>query len=145
MVETDRAGAPSLAPPAAQALMRVSDALNLARELAQPYSIAFAHYMTSVVRLLRGEPEAALANAEASLEVSREQRFSLYELLSRVSRGYALGRLGHVEMAITEIRSGLNEMRSSGVGYMLPMMDIWLADMVAQAGDYEAALSIIER
>jgi predicted ATPase len=28
---------------------------------------------------------------------------------------------------------------------MLPMMDVWLADMVAQSGDCDAALSIIER
>lgn len=128
-----------------QALSRVSDALNLARELAQPYSIAFAHYMTSVVHLLRGEPAAALSNAEASLEVSREQRFSLYALLSRVSRAYALGRLGDPEQARTEIKLGLDEMRSHGVGYMLPMMDIWLADMVARSGDNEAALAIIEK
>jgi predicted ATPase/class 3 adenylate cyclase len=129
----------------AQALARVSDALNLACELAQPYSIAFAHYMTSVVHLLRGEPAAALASAETSLDISREQRFSLYVLLSNVARGYALGGLGHVERARTEIKLGLNEIRSNGVGYMLPMMDIWLADMVAQSGDNEAALSIIER
>lgn len=129
----------------AQALVRVSDALNLARDLAQPYSIAFAHYMTSAVHLFRGEPEAALANADSSLAISREQRFMLYELLSRVSRGYALGCLGHVEMAAEEIRSGLRAMRRHGVGYMLPMMDLWLADMMAQSGDYDAALSIIER
>jgi predicted ATPase len=101
--------------------------------------------MTSVVHLFRGEPEAALANAESSFAVSREQRFLLYELLSRVSRGYALGCLGNVEMATKEIRSGLSAMRSNGVGYMLPMMDAWLADMVAQSGDCDAALSIIDR
>jgi predicted ATPase len=129
----------------AQALVRVSDALNLSRDLAQPYSIAFSHYMTSVVHLFRGEPEAALANAESSFAVSREQRFLLYELLTRVSRGYALGCLGHVEMATEEIRSGLAAMRSNGVGYMLPMMEVWLADMVAQSGDYDAALSILDR
>jgi class 3 adenylate cyclase/tetratricopeptide (TPR) repeat protein len=129
----------------AQALDRVSDALGLARDLVQPYSIAFAHYMTSVVHLFRGEPEAALANAETSFAISREQRFLLYELLSRVSRGYALGCLGHVEMATTEIKAGLSAMRSNGVGYMLPMMDTWLAEMVAQSGDTDAALSIIEK
>jgi len=128
-----------------QALTRVSDALNLARDLAQPYSIAFAHYMTSAVHLFRGEAAAALANAEASFSVSHEQRFLLYELLSKVTRAYALGCLGHVEMAITEIRSGLSEMRSNGVGYMLPMMELWLADMVGQSGDPDAALTIVEK
>ncbi len=128
-----------------QALSRVSSALDLARDLAQPYSIAFAHYMTSVVHLMRGEPAAALSHAETSLEVSREQRFSLYVLLSRVSRAHALGDLGHLEQARTELKLGLEEMRSKGVSYMLPMMDSWLADMIARSGDSEAALAIIER
>ncbi|MGE5145377.1 MAG: adenylate/guanylate cyclase domain-containing protein, partial [Candidatus Eiseniibacteriota bacterium] len=65
-----------------QALSRVTEGLALARDLAQPYNIAFGHYMCSVVHLLRGEPARALARAEKSLEISEEQRFSLYALLS---------------------------------------------------------------
>lgn len=128
-----------------QALARVSEALALAHGLNQPYSVAFAHYMTSVVHLMRGDPADALSNAEASLEVSREQRFSLYALLSRVSRGYALGGLGRIEEARSEIKQGLDDMRAHGVGYMLPMMEAWLADICARAGDNEAALSIVEK
>ncbi len=128
-----------------QALSRVSEALGLARELAQPYTIAFAHYMTSVVNILRGEYADARTNALASLEVSREQRFSLYVLLSRISGACALGGLGALEEARSEMQSGLHEMRSSGVGYMLPMMESWLSDLLAQSGDREAALSIVER
>src|SRR5262249_40024500 len=70
-----------------QALSRVLEALALGQELAHPYTIAFAHYMTSVVHILRGEPDQALAHAEKSLEMSKEQRFSLYVLLSQISRG----------------------------------------------------------
>jgi class 3 adenylate cyclase/predicted ATPase len=129
----------------AQSLSRVSEALTLAGKLAQPYTIAFANYMASVVHLLRGEAERALSCAETSLEVSREQRFSLYVLLSRISRGRALGDLGHLETAKAEIRMGLDDMRSAGVGYMLPMMDAWLAQMFTQSGDNETALSIVEK
>jgi class 3 adenylate cyclase/tetratricopeptide (TPR) repeat protein len=128
-----------------QSLSRVMEALTLARELDHPYSVAFSHYMISVVHLLRGEPAEALSNAEASLEVSREQRFSLYALLSRISRGYALSGLGRPEEAKTEIRLGLDDMRSKGVGFMLPMMESWLADVLAQSGDNDAALSLVER
>ena len=77
-----------------QSLSRVSEALALAQDLAQPYTIAFAHYMTSVVHLLRGDPARAFESAEQSLEMSQEQRFSLYVLLSQISRGRALGDLG---------------------------------------------------
>jgi class 3 adenylate cyclase/tetratricopeptide (TPR) repeat protein len=127
-----------------QALSRVLQALQLARQLNQPYSIAFAHYMTSVVRLLRGEAAAALSEAEASLDVSREQRFSLYVLLSRISRGYAVGCLGRPVDAVTEIRSGLDDMRRAGVAYMLPMMETWLAHMLARTGETEAGFLIVE-
>jgi class 3 adenylate cyclase/predicted ATPase len=128
-----------------QSLSRVLEALALARELAQPYTIAFAHYMTSVVHLLRGEPDRGLASAKESLAISQEQRFSLYVLLSRISRGRALGGLGQTGEAQTQIKLGLDEARRRGVGFMLPMMNGWLAEMHAQSGEHETALSIVEQ
>jgi class 3 adenylate cyclase/predicted ATPase len=128
-----------------QSLARVSEALALAQDLAQPYSIAFAHYMTSVVHLLRGDPAHALESAERSLEMSREQRFSLYTLLSTISRGRALCELGQIQAGMTEMQKGIVEGRRMGVGFMLPMMHSWLADAHAQCGDHETAASIVER
>lgn len=128
-----------------QSLVRVSEALAVAQDLAQPYSIAFAHYMTSVVHLLRGDPASALHSADQSLEISREQRFSLYVILSTISRGRALGELGRLREAVTEIQAGIAEARRTGVGFMLPMMHGWLADVHAQSGENEIALSIIEQ
>jgi tetratricopeptide (TPR) repeat protein len=128
-----------------QSLSRVSEALALARDLGQPYTVAFAYYMTSVVHLLRGDAASALASAEDSLAVSQEQRFSLYVILSRISRGRALGDMGRVEQARVEIALGIEEARSKGIGFMLTMMDSWLADMSAKAGENENALSIVEK
>ena len=128
-----------------QSLSRVSEALSFAKDLSQPYTIAFAHYMTSVVHILRGDPDRALASAEESLEISQDQRFSLYVILSTISRGRALGELGRLGEAKTETKRGIDEARRSGVGFMLPMMESWLADIHAQSGDSEAALSIVEQ
>jgi predicted ATPase len=128
-----------------QSLARVSEALALAQSLAQPYSIAFAHYITSVVHLLRGDPAAALKSAEQSLEISEEQRFSLYVLLSTVSRGRALSELGRAREARIEIHRGIDEAHQKGVGFMLPMMHSWLADVHADSGENETALSIVEQ
>jgi class 3 adenylate cyclase/predicted ATPase len=127
-----------------QSLSRVSEALALAQELGQPYTIAFAHYMTSVVHLLRGDATRALESAERSFEMSKEQRFSLYVTLSRISRGRALGDLGRLAEGRAEIERGIDESRRSGVGYMLPMMESWLAEVRAKAGENETALSIVE-
>jgi predicted ATPase len=77
--------------------------------------------------------------------MSEEQRFSLYVTLSRISRGRALGDLGRLGEARTEIELGMNDARRSGVGYMLPMMESWLAEVYTKAGENETALSIVER
>jgi class 3 adenylate cyclase/tetratricopeptide (TPR) repeat protein len=128
-----------------QSLARVSEALALAQNLAQPYSIAFAHYMTSVVHLLRGDPAAALKSAELSLEISKEQRFSLYVLLSAISRGRALGELGRAREARIDIQREIDDAQQKGVGFMLPMMHSWLADVHAESDENETALSIVEQ
>jgi predicted ATPase len=127
-----------------QSLSRVSEALAFAQELGHPYTIAFAHYMTSVVHLLRGDAARALESAEKSFEVSQEQRFSLYEILSRISRGRAVGDLGRLGEARAEITLGIDDARRNGLGFMLPMMDSWLADMQAKTGENDSALSIVE-
>jgi predicted ATPase len=127
-----------------RALLRVSEALALGENLGHPYTVAFAHYMTSVVHLLRGDAARAFESAEKSFEMSREQRFSLYEILSRISRGRASGDIGRIEEARTEMTQGIDDARRNGVGFMLPMMNSWLADMHVKAGENERALSIVE-
>lgn len=128
-----------------QALFRVSEAVALGQDLQHQYTIAFAHYMTSVVHLLRGDAARALESAQKSLEMSQEQRFSLYEILSRISRGRAMGDLGQHGEARAEIARGIDDARRNGVGFMLPMMDSWLAEANVRIGENERALSIVER
>ena len=128
-----------------QALSRVSEALALGKDLGHPYTVAFAHYMTSVVHLLRGDAAHALESAERSFEMSQEQRFSLYAILSRISRGRAIGEMGRLGEARVELTQGIDEARRNGVGFMLPMMDSWLADVHTKTGENEYALSFVER
>src|SRR5262245_47167416 len=128
-----------------QALSRVSEALALGKDLGHPYTVAFAHYMTSVVHLLRGDAAHALESAERSFEMSQEQRFSLYVTLSRISRGRALGDLGRLGDVRADIALGIARVRCVGLGFMLPMMDSWLADVHTKTGENEYALSFVER
>jgi predicted ATPase len=62
-----------------------------------------------------------------------------------ISRGRALGELGRLGEAKTEIKCGIDEAHRSGIGFMLPMMESWRADIHAQSGDNETALSIVEQ
>ena len=100
----------------------------------------------SAFPILPGKEDAAraFASAEKSFDISQEQRFSLYAILSRISRGRAVGDLGRLQEARAEMALGIDEARRNGVGFMLPMMESWLADMYAKDGENERALSIVE-
>lgn len=127
-----------------QARDNVRRALKQATERGDPYTIAFAHYVTSAVLLLRGEADEALAHADRSLAVSREHRINLYALYSRFGRGCALADKGQPEQAIVEIQAGIEEARQSNLRYMRAFMLGWLGALQIVTGPNEAALSIID-
>lgn len=128
----------------ARALDNALEALEHASRREDPYSIAFAHYVTSAVRLLRGEPRDSLEHADRSLALSNEHRINLYALYSRFGRGCALSQMGEVQRAMSEIRSGIEEARRSNLGYLRAFMLGCLAAAQAEAGDTEAGLSTID-
>jgi len=127
-----------------QALAEVSQALAEAITRADPYSIAFAHYVMSAVQLLRGEADEALTHADRSLAMSREHRINLYALYSRFGRGCALADMQRREQAIIEIQAGIEEARQSNLRYMHAFMLGWLASLQSTAGHVEAALSTLD-
>jgi class 3 adenylate cyclase/tetratricopeptide (TPR) repeat protein len=128
-----------------QALANVRQALAQAIARAAPYSVAFAHYVTSAVQLLRGEAAEALTHADRSLAVSREYRINLYGLYSRFGRGCALAEMERREEAIIEIQAGIEEARQSNLRYMRAFMLGWLATQQSAAGHVEGALSTLDK
>jgi class 3 adenylate cyclase/tetratricopeptide (TPR) repeat protein len=128
----------------ARALDSVLQALDLAVQRADPYSVAFAYYVTSAVRLLRGEGAAALEHAERSLALSSEHRIGLYALYSRFGRGCALAQTGQGEQALAEIRKGIEDAVRSQLGYLRGFMLGWQATVQAATGDPDSALATID-
>jgi class 3 adenylate cyclase/tetratricopeptide (TPR) repeat protein len=122
----------------------VGRALKQAIERDDPYSVAFAHYVTSAVLLLRGEADEALSHADRSLAVSQEHRINLYALYSRFGRGCALADKGQHEQAIVEIQAGIEEAQQSNLRYMHAFMLGWLAALQIATGHKEAALSTLD-
>lgn len=128
-----------------RSLAEVRRALEDARRSADPYTLAFAHYVHSAVHLLRGEWQESLHHAERSFEISREQRINLYALYSRFGRGCALARLGQGLEGLHEIRDGIAEARRSELGYMRAFMLAWYATVQAENGDAESALAALDQ
>ena len=128
-----------------QSLARVSEALALGQALGHPYTVTFAHYMTSVVHLMRGDASPARWRApnEASTCL-RNNGFRCTRFCPYFAR-QALGELGRLGEARVEITQGIDEARRNSVRFMLPMMDSWLAEVHARTDENERALAIVER
>jgi class 3 adenylate cyclase/tetratricopeptide (TPR) repeat protein len=122
----------------------VVEGLAQAAKQANPYTVAFAHYTTCAVQLMRGEFRDALAHADRGLAVSREHHINLYVLYSQFARGCALAKMGQKELAIVEVRQGIEDARRINLGHMRGFMLGWLATTQAEMGDPEAALATID-
>lgn len=139
-----------------QALAQVNEALTRAHRHHDPYSSAFAHYVTSAVHLLRGNATASLEHAERSHAISTEHRISLYALYSQFGRGCARALLAQGDSeanqegttaltdALTDIHAGIDAARASELGYMRAFMLGWLAQTEAGRGEWHAARTALD-
>jgi class 3 adenylate cyclase/predicted ATPase len=109
-------------------------------------SLARAGGLVSASRLfrLRGEGEAALRYAEASIEISREQGFSTWLWAGLLCRGTALGLLGHVGEAISQVRDATRTARSIGSALFVPHACCELASLYLEAGEPAQALRALD-
>ena len=117
-----------------RALERSRAAVQLARNLEQPFTLAFALYIGCYLHKYRREPEAMLACAEEGVALCREQNFALWLGGARVQRGWALVELGHLEAGVDEIRRGMNDWLATGAEVGKPYFLALLAEAELRMG-----------
>jgi len=117
-----------------QALERGREAVKLARDLKQPFSLAFALYIGSFLHKYRREPEAMLAYAEEGVALCEEQNFALWLGGATAQRGWALVELGHLEEGVSEIRRGMNAWLATGAEVAKPYYLALLTDAELRMG-----------
>jgi hypothetical protein len=76
-----------------QALSRAHEALALARNVAHPFSLAFALHLVALVHQFRREAHATLELAEAAMALCQEQGFAYLLANGTRFRDWALGTL----------------------------------------------------
>jgi predicted ATPase len=117
-----------------QALERSREAVRLARQLKQPFSLPFALYIGSYLHQYRREPEAMLAHAEEGVAICKEQNFALWLGGATAQRGWALVELGRIEEGASEIRRGMNAWLATGAEVAKPYFLALLADAERRMG-----------
>jgi predicted ATPase len=115
-----------------------SDALRLASELAQPFSLTLALAHASFLHQFRGEAQLAQERAEATARLSVEQGFPHYRATGVLVRGWAVAAQGDLEAGTAAVEEGLAALRAAGANVRRSYYLALLADICRQSGRPEA-------
>jgi len=122
-----------------QALVTSREAVSWARELAHPFSLAFALYYATQVRRVRREA----CDTEALMALTSEQGFVYWSALGIFNQGWMLVAQGAVATGIARIHEGLAAYRATGaLLYGSEQLGI-LAEAHGKAGEPEEALRVL--
>jgi predicted ATPase len=127
-----------------QAKARMEDALAYARELAHPYTLAYAQ---SVACLFHGRfaPGAeARAEADALLAFAREQGFPLPAAIGTAVGGWALLDEGAAEEGMARLKRGLADYLATGAELWVLELLVLLADAHERLGAPAAGLAALD-
>jgi tetratricopeptide (TPR) repeat protein len=96
------------------AVKRAHEAIALARQLAHPFSLAFALYFTAVVHQYRQEWQATREHADALMALSTEQGFAQRLAQGRILLGWALAAEGREAEGIAQLRQSVRAYIATG-------------------------------
>ena len=126
-----------------QAQQRSHEALTRARQLAQPFDLAFALDWATWLHQLRREPQATQDQAEAAMALCTEQGFAQLLAFGRLLRGWVLAARQQGEDGIAHIRQGLAAYQATGAAVGRPQYLALLAEAHGQVGQAEAGLAML--
>jgi DNA-binding winged helix-turn-helix (wHTH) protein/tetratricopeptide (TPR) repeat protein len=126
-----------------QALERSRQALNLAEDVAQPWSLAMAMGYAAFVHALRRDRQAALEQAGATIHLATEQGFPSWVARAMMLRGWALGEQGHRADGLASIQQGMAIWRASGQELAQPFWLALLAEQHGKACQFEEGLRLL--
>lgn len=128
-----------------RAVRRNEEAIALAQELSQTFSMILAVEFGAVVRHLRRESSLAKAGAETDVALSTEQVNAYFLGCGMVEQGWAIAQEGQVDEGLALIVRGMDGCRSSGAVLELPHCWASLADVYRGAGRIEEALEAVAK
>jgi predicted ATPase len=124
-------------------LARSQEAVTLARQIAHPYSLAFALSFAAMFHQFRREGSAAQECAEASINLATEQGFPHWMAFGSMLRGWALAQQGQAKEGIAQITQGLMIYRTTGAELACPYWLALLAEAHGTLGESEVGLTVL--
>jgi predicted ATPase/class 3 adenylate cyclase len=90
-----------------RAVERATAAVELARQLGHPFTLAYTLFHVGFLDLWRRDPEFAHERARGALEVAEEHDFQIWKALGVVLEGAALTGLGRAEQGLARTEQGV--------------------------------------
>jgi class 3 adenylate cyclase/predicted ATPase len=126
-----------------QALIRVTEALTLAKELSHTYSLAFAMHYKALVHLCRREALIGQEIAETQVTLSRKHGFAQWVTGGTFLRGWALVERGDVAEGIAQLREAQATWQAMGTELARTHISVRLAEAYWKSDQIEAGLEVV--
>jgi len=126
-----------------QALARLHEALALAHELRDPYSLAHARCWAAYVYQFRWDVPAVHEQAEAAVALSIEQGFPFWAAAGTILRGWALAMQGQGEAGMAQVCQGIAAYRATEAPLLVAYYCTLLAEVSAHLGHPEDGLQAL--
>jgi tetratricopeptide (TPR) repeat protein len=124
-----------------QALSRRDAALQEARRLSHPHTLAIAlAYAWLIGRCVGADSQSLLQYADELLALTVEHKLGFYRAEGLMERGWCLAALGQADEGIPLLTTGLAGVKDSGMLLRRPWRLITFADACRMAGQWPAAL-----
>ena len=125
-----------------EALARAEEAVALAQDLRQPFSVAYASLCVAWVHQLRGEPEAVLTWAERTIEVATRERYPFWLRLAMMPRAWARAFQDGGAPAFAEVISALAGYRATGAELLRTPQTAAAAELCVRIGKPDEGLAL---
>jgi predicted ATPase len=126
-----------------QAQKRGQEALTRARQLAQPFGLAFALDWVAWLHQLRREPQATQDQAEAAMALCTEHGFAQLQALGSLLQGWALAIRQQGEDGLIYIHQGLASYEATGAAVGRPQYLTLLAEAYGQVRQVDMGLVVL--
>jgi predicted ATPase len=127
----------------AQGLARNDEALTLAQQSANPFSLANALSWAAVFHQYRREVRVAQERAEMAILLAQEQGFSFWVAYSSILRGWALTQQGQTKEGIEQMHHALAVYPATGAEFLRPYFLALLTQVHETMGEREAGLTAL--